>query len=346
METPNAMDSVSTTLRYLATVELIPRDPKRVSTTEIIQNLQQQGFTISGRSIERDLHRLSTVFGFTCITAGRDNYWCFEPKALPRMFPMMDEHTALSFQFVEAHLKNALPPDTSEAIEPWFRMAGQRLKERSVAHARWQEKILLRPAGLQRLAPKVDQAVQHTVYAALLHEQTLAIQYRARGAREYKEHLISPLGLVVRDRVLYLVAWLHRQAVVGQFVLHRMRSAVASADPYLRPDGFNLALYAEEHFGFPMGPSKTIELIIRLRGQPVISVDNCPISPRQTLVPDGDSYLLSATVPNTLELRQWIRSLGKDAEVLAPTDLRADLAEEFVELARRYAGATQTAAIA
>ncbi len=41
-------------------------------------------------------------------------------------------------------------------------------------------------------------------------------------------------------------------------------------------------------------------------------------------------------VANTLEIRQWIRSMGPAAEVIEPGFLRAEFAEEAKELARTY----------
>ncbi len=68
--------------------------------------------------------------------------------------------------------------------------------------------------------------------------------------------------------------------------------------------------------------------------QSAFSVAECPLADRQELVPDGDGFSLTAVVPNTLELRQWIRSLGPSAEVLEPGFLRTQIAEEIDALSR------------
>ena len=255
------------------------------------------------------------------------------------MFPSMDEHTALSFQLVKEYLQPLFPPETLKMVDPWFVMSGKALASRKGDAARWQEKVFVHPPGPSRVSPRIRNKVQEAIYHAVLHEQGLKIRYLPRGAKEPKSHLISPLGLVVRDRIVYLVAnFVATQSKPENQLylpLHRIQDA-STEGAFRRPEGFNLREYAIERMGFPMGESKTINLVLRLDQRSAVGVSECPISERQSLEAAGDGFVLKAVVPNTLEIRQWIRSMGQCAEVLEPGFLREEFKEEAAALAKRY----------
>lgn len=56
------MSCTSTALRYLDTVRVMPR-LHWITTEEIHARLKAIGYTISRRSVERDLHKLAVPFG-------------------------------------------------------------------------------------------------------------------------------------------------------------------------------------------------------------------------------------------------------------------------------------------
>ena len=81
-----------------------------------------------------------------------------------------------------------------------------------------------------------------------------------RGSKGNIQYRINPIGLVVRDSVIYLVATLAENDELRQFVLHRIKSAQVLEDPATSPRGFDLDEYiAKGGFGWPTG--KNIRLI-------------------------------------------------------------------------------------
>lgn len=327
-----------TSLRYLAMLESIPREPDSVTVEQIIQALDRQGFSIDKRSVQRDLNKLALPFTLNDLKDGQSKCWSYSEKAPVRLFPSMDEHTALSFQLMQSFLRPLLPPETLDNIAPWFKKAAERLSQRKEYTARWQEKIHVLPLGLPRQPPSINPDVQRKIYDALLVELPLRVHYRGRNSEKPKEHIISPLGLVIRDHVTYVVATMNDGGTVLQFALHRFKDAEIDSDAdYVRPAGFNLAAYAKESFGFQMSESPTLDLELWLDKDAAKSVAECPVDKQQRLVEQADgSFLLSATVPNTLELRRWIHSFGQQVEVLQPGFLRAQFAAEIATMSERY----------
>ena len=54
------------------------------------------------------------------------------------------------------------------------------------------------------------------------------------------------------------------------------------------------------------------------------------------LQPDG-SLLFRASLSSTVEFKAWVLSFGKHAEVIEPSELREELAEEIAAMGRNYA---------
>ncbi len=52
----------NTAVRYLTMLRMVPRYPKSITTTELAQRLEEQDFSVTMRSIQRDLEKLSADF--------------------------------------------------------------------------------------------------------------------------------------------------------------------------------------------------------------------------------------------------------------------------------------------
>jgi predicted DNA-binding transcriptional regulator YafY len=274
--------------------------------------------------------------------------WFFHADAPVLISPSLDDHTALAFELADAFLRELMPPETIVALKPFVKEAGKRLaNRRQIAAAKWKDKIHVFPIGLRKKAPRILPEVRDVVYQALLDDRAIRIVHLSRGQSAPVARVISPLGLVVRGYVVYLYGLPKEQYEkpekrVLSFALHRTRSAeMLVNEPFLRPEGFLLAAY-EDVLSMPRkDEQKVIDLVLRIGENSTISMRECPLVGRQTLEQDSafpgkKRCILRAQVPNTEELRQWIRSLGPNAEVLEPAQLRLEIAAEVRELASRY----------
>lgn len=327
----------STSLRYLAMLQEVPRFPKSRSAEEIHSALSAAGYEVDLRSIQRDLQKLASNFGLESVQQAKKLLWRYKADARVWMFPGMDEHTALVYQMVDMYMKPLLPAKTLDAMAPWVMRAKTLLSGRAGKAARWSEKVHVMPLGLPRQGPAIGDVVKSNVYSALLQETPLEIEYKNRDG-EVNTHIISPLGMIVRENLFYLVA--HDQSKPKPIVLamHRMRRAdLMEEQLFNQPKGFNLKSFADEQFAIPMGEEKVIDIKIRISAFSAVNIGECPLAKNQQLVKDGDSFLLTATVPNTHELHRWISSLGPHAEVLAPGFLREKFKDEYKKLSKLYA---------
>jgi len=151
-----------------------------------------------------------------------------------------------------------------------------------------------------------------------------------------RSYRINPIGLVVRDGVIYLVASLAENDALRQFVLHRIKSAQVLDETATSPRGFDLDKYIEEGgFGWPTG--RKIRLVAIFDRGPADTLAETQLSPDQTIRKlDEDGFELTATVQETKELYWWLSSFGPEVEVVEPKSLRALMRNLVRSSAKRY----------
>jgi predicted DNA-binding transcriptional regulator YafY len=168
--------------------------------------------------------------------------------------------------------------------------------------------------------------VAEAAYQAVLQERQLQIVYPNRSEQpENRTHTVHPLALVVRDRVVYLICIFDGYTDPRQLALHRMVSATMLDESAQRPKDFLIDKYITEGaFGIVLNP-KPIVLEAEFLRHVAIHLFESPIADDQVIEDiDEDNVLLRATVPDTLELRLWLRGFGDEVMVVKPDSLQSE----------------------
>jgi predicted DNA-binding transcriptional regulator YafY len=328
----------------MAMLRHIPRHPRKIDTTALLQQLERAGYDISIRSIQRDLNDLSCILPLVADNA-RPQGWSWQADADPFHLPFLDPQAALTFHLVQRHLNTLLPESTLDYLAPWFRTATAVLEANDHGVTRWPDKVRVLPRGLRLQSPPIDPGVHATLYDALLQERQVKVRYLQRQATEPKEYLVHPLGVVTRDTVIYLVCTMWDFTDVRQLALHRMQSANMLDEACKRPDGFCLDGYiAAGAFGYPES-SETIHLEARFTSTAAAHLSECPLADDQQIVPDGAGAVrVRATVLDTKELRWWLLGFGDQVTVLGPPLLRERMRETVAGMAAGYGLVSASAA--
>lgn len=319
-----------TLLRQWAMLRHIPRHPRKVDTVTLQNTLAKQGHDITLRTIQRDLNKLSLALPLISDEA-KPQGWSWEANAEVLDLPALDPQTALTFKLVESHMGQLLPASTLDYLQPWFRTAKGVLDQHGNGLAHWPDKIRVLPSGMVRKAPNIKPEVAEAVYQAVLQERQLQITYPSKNEDvEARSHTIHPLALVVRDRVVYLICVFDGYAEPRQLAMQRILSAKVLEESALRPTGFSIDAYiANGEFGMPLNPHPIVLEAEFLR-HVAIHLRESPIAEDQVIEDvDEDNVLLRATVPDTLELRLWLKSFGDEVMVVKPDFLQ----QEFREIA-------------
>ncbi|WNV04017.1 WYL domain-containing protein [Candidatus Methylospira mobilis] len=333
------MKKNDTLLRHWRMLREIPRYPRRISTAEIKERLLAAGFDTTLRTIQRDLLKLSgslPLLGDDSKPQG----WSWQADATQLDLPTLEPQAALVFHLAERYLQPLLPASTLDYLSPWFRTAVGVLDNQGTELSAWRTKIRVLPSGQPMLPPVIDREVQSAVTQALLLNKRIAVTYRPRDAVEDKNYEVNPLGIVVRDQVIYLVCTLREYNDIKQLVLNRMRSAQLLNIPARKLKGFDLEQYISQgEFGFPLETGRIITLVADFDRAAANGFIERPLAANQvTENIDEKTVRLTATVPDTNELRRWLLGFGAHAVVLAPATLKADIMNTISDMHQRYLG--------
>lgn len=241
--------SGQTLVRQWELLKLLPTRPPGMTAKEVCQQLNDEGFDVSKRQVERDLEQLSQSFALVCNDKGKPYGWHWMEGAGADL-PAISGAEALSLTMVEKVLKPLVPNTILRSLAPRLNQAKDKLAKlrHGASLGSWQDKVAYVPATLQQVSPTIDPTVLDNVQLALLHSQCLEVSYQPGSQPDaIKEYTLHPLAIVQRGVSSYLVACVDPYDDPLLFALHRMNSASIRDDKQCKPpEGFTLKRYLEE----------------------------------------------------------------------------------------------------
>lgn len=322
-------------LRYFDMLCLIPKAPNSIS---LLQQLQDTGYDVDLRTVQRDLIKLSAspLFPIANTENTKPLRWFWIESSSPMQLPMMSTDEALTFKLAEMFLEPLLPPSARSRLSGYFDFAHKRLKESKFED--WVDKVGIIPNSLTFIPAEIEPSVLMVVYEALLQKKRFKATYHPLHGLE-KVYEISPLGLVFRYNAIYLVATLFNYDDIKQLVLHRLHNAKIIERDVTVPNGFVLKQYIEQgNFHYPVDNNLS-SITLKLKVGRVIKqlLQESPLCRNQHITElDEKNYLIEAVVNNTDQLHWWLHSFGSRVEVLEPLELRQQFALEARRLQNIY----------
>lgn len=323
-----------TLFRYLTMLQLIPRAPHYRATPTLQTLLEERGFKVDIRSIQRDLEKMSSHFPLLCDKSRRPFRWSFDPGFKSNL-PAMDTATALTLVLAEEYLTGLLPQVAIDQLNGQFHNARKYLDslERN-GFAHWTQFVKAIPNGKALIPAPISHDVWQWVTDALLNGYALNVEYLSRAKNQVKSYTLHPLGLVARHSVTYLLATVNDYEDVRQFALHRIQSAARSDIDLNSKVEFNLEDYiAQGAFGYPVEDG-VAKLKARVRSDVAWMLSETPVSPVQVLgQPDENGWVpLEAEVPNDQQTQWWLQGFGSAVDVLEPISWREAIHQQAREI--------------
>lgn len=307
---------------------------KQRGTAEIKKMLKEQGFDVDVRTIQRDLNSLSKLFDIENDGSTDKLGWRWKKDAEQLLLPDMSPSVALSFRMIKLYLSKLIPPNTLEALKPYFKSSENSLKNLSTSKlSDWDSKIALLSRNQPLHGPIIEPSLLSNVYDALLSGKQLDVIYKPRNGKP-SEYSISPRGIVVVDQITYLVGTLWEYEDIRQFALHRFQSAKASdrANHPLK-NVFDLKEYINKgNFEYIDDEQHdVIKLQIKISKGIANHLNESKLSDDQIISETPEGLILTATTKNTKQLRWWLLGFGDGVEIIKPTSIR----DEFKEITRK-----------
>lgn len=343
--------------RRLAIINILPclsetGATQGLTVEQVIARLQAN-HQVDRRTFERDLEQLGDPAGElrrlgvevtarVSATDARTNEWFTTAASRMPLFRSVTPADALVASFASQELGPLLPSGVREALAQQIAMVEGKLRhlEQTDGYREvtaYRDRIRRLPDGTPMTPARVVPAHLQTVNDALMKNLMLRLTYRAARHGEPGDYLVYPVGLVIHDRSMRLLAvpdtGLGRDPavmVVKSYMLHRMLGVTAAGpvDRNVRVPTLDGAIAAG---ALRMWSRGQIALHLRFaEGEDAAviarALKEMPLAPDQKIAPNGRGQLeLTATVTNTSGLRRLLQSMAKEARVLAPDDLKRDI---------------------
>lgn len=322
--------------------ELLKRLPTRspgLTARDLTQRLNQDGFAVSKRQVERDLNELSVAFAICCNDKSVPYGW-YWAKGASADLPAMTGAEALSTYMMQEVVTPLLPSSVLEVMSPRFQQAKERLESISTQSVlpSWKDKVASVSPNLPQLPPTLNESALEAIQTALLHSKQVDVRYFVASKNQLKNYTLHPLGLVQRGVVTYLVACVDPYPDPHLFAMQRMEWADMRTEDAIVPEGFSLKEYLKQG-GMQFSEGQTISLRALIERTLVQSLQESPISADQTIAPCPDSDLwseLNATVVNSWQLRWWVLSMGAMIQIVSPVTLKNDILSNLKQAVGNY----------
>ena len=318
----------NTAVRYLTMLRMVPRFPKSITTTELAERLEGHDFSVTMRSIQRDLEKLSADFPLLVDETSRPFRWSFQRDATMNIIPALDLPAALTFELARAYLSPMLPPRALSHLKPHFNEAHRTLLREKNPLGQWPDRVRVINRGLGGQRPAIDADVLETVTEALLREYQCKLTYQARNWPEPEEIVVQPFGLIFRDPNIYLIGTIGGREGVRQLVLHRATNGELVEAPVERPEDFDLDLYIHSGAMGILKSNKPVYLRLRCDRPALNHLVESPLGFDQlTEDIDDSTFEMSVTVGDTQDLRWWLVAQAVHCDILEPVWLRSEIEE-------------------
>lgn len=304
-------------LRQIAMLRVIPKYPQKISAKEIVSRLDNEGFQVSKRTIERDLQGLSASFPLMADERSKPYGWSWSADAPAIDLPGLSISEALTLKMAEQYLSKLMPISTLHQLDPYFKAASKVLDsvEASSKLSKWPAKIAVVLPSQPLLPPVINSSISAIVDDALLHDRQLRVEYQNRDEPTPKSLAVHPLGIILRGQIIYLCCTIGDYQDIRLLALHRFRSANILEQVAKRPAEFNLSEYANSGaMGFINQGEKKVKL--RFTREAGLHLYETPLSNDQVITDEGDFLTVEATVAINKQFEWWINGFGGDVTKL------------------------------
>jgi predicted DNA-binding transcriptional regulator YafY len=143
--------------------------------------------------------------------------------------------------------------------------------------------------------------------------------------------------MVIIDAVSYLVVIFEGHTDIRHLAAQRINKISLADQPRMQPDNFNLDDYiARGGFGLRQ-TGLDLNLKLRLKTVWAKHLEETPMTGDQELTQLDDGWtVVKATVPDTSQIRWWLRGFGSDLIVDGPDSLLEEFHQESEQMRKNY----------
>lgn len=176
-----------------------------------------------------------------------------------------------------------------------------------------------------------------TLIDAMLRKTTCLVTYHSFYDDRTKEYEICPLHFFERDGGLYLFFQAKKYSDIRTLAVERVQRLEKTDETFAYPAEFDPESLLESSFS--LAYDDPVEARIWFPASQAKYIRERKWGREQTIAENADgSIVLEVKTSGRWEVKRWVLSFGKEAELLEPADLREDVAHELLSAAKKYMG--------
>jgi predicted DNA-binding transcriptional regulator YafY len=155
--------------------------------------------------------------------------------------------------------------------------------------------------------------------------------------RNRSTRTVDPYGFIVSSGRIYCVAYDHARRDKRTFAVDNVSQPELLAQTFVKPSDFDVEAYAAASISGVMHGAQTTS--VRVRFAPRVAkaaVAARVVAERQVTRNADGSAEIEYRVADVDELVRWVLGWGSQAEIVAPDDVRARIAELTEEISNKY----------
>jgi len=195
------------------------------------------------------------------------------------------------------------------------------------------EKLALRNTAFRPVREKTWEAVSDSLQRGL----SLSIRYHRPGEAPGEPRVIRPYAFVLSGRDWMVLAEDQAAGQIKLFYLARIENAAPTGEKYTIPRDFDAQRFFRHTFGLFVGDAKPFRMRVRFSPEVSDEIRELRFHPDQKIetTASGEA-ILEIPAQSIKEARRFVLVWGKDAVVLEPPELIADLRAEVDALTHSY----------
>jgi predicted DNA-binding transcriptional regulator YafY len=301
--------------------------PTAITSRDIHSKLiNQEGFDVSLRTVERDLAELPNIFPQYFTVIDRTKPWGYKLPLNAKKTSGMSPAEAVCLQLAFDYLNPLLPNKSLDPMTPYLKEAEAVLNMISANKMKnWKKKVLTLNEGFQLTQAKVSSEILSNIHQALWDGKMIKVKYTSKYKKDSSSYELNPGGLVYRGRISYLICSFDNDRDKPIYLpLHRFEEVTVGEKPSAL-EGKDVKNLVKGLLGFQVAKEK-IKIKLKFSQMAGGHLYETPISSSQKIKLSKEGYIIvEDKVEDDMELRFWIQGFADRVEVLGPKKLR----EEF-----------------
>ena len=280
-----------------------------ISTSELIDELARWGIQAERKCIYSDMETLRMSGVDVNVRKGGTSGWYIGQRDFELAELKLLVDAVQSSRFITRKKSDSL-------IRKLEAMAGEHQAEQ-----------LQRQVFVSGRVKTMNESIYYNVdelHAALWEKRAITFQYFDYNSRKERVlrregalYTVSPCGLVWDNENYYLVGWDHKHGQVRHYRVDKM-CAISITDQPLEGDtaGFDMAGYAQKHFGMFSGRDAAVTLRCR---EELAGVVLDRFGQEAILIPGADGYFsVTVSVAVSPQFWGWLFGLGDGVKLTGP----------------------------